>query len=81
MGLKKRGGNTMSTLTIRILEKHKDSLSDAAMRTGLTRMEGGELTGNISMLINLLAQALPHKSEAEIREFLMSRGEKGVQEQ
>lgn len=62
----------MSTLTIRILESQKTSLNEAALRAGLSRMEGGKLTGNISALISLLAQTLPDKSASEIKSLLFS---------
>lgn len=63
----------MSTLTVRILEDHKDNLSQGALRAGLARVEEGEVRGNISALIALIAQALPGKSESEIKDFLAKK--------
>ena len=63
-------GDKMSTLTLRIMESQKASLSDAAKRIGFVRQTEGELTGNTSALIVQLARALPNKTEAEIKAFL-----------
>lgn len=59
----------MSTLTVRIRENDKENLSAGAMRAGLIRLEDGEMRGNISALLTLLAQALPAKSPDEIQRF------------
>ena len=65
----------MTTLTIRIREDLKDNLDNAALRAGFSRIKEGELSGNISTLLHLLAQSLPTKSDEEIRRFIMDRGE------
>lgn len=67
--------NKMSTLTIRIMERRKSNLDEVALRLGFTRMKEGELRGDITALLNQLAEALPAKSEGEIRRFLAERGD------
>lgn len=63
----------MSTLTVRIMERRKSNLDEAALQLGFTRMKEGELRGDISALLNQIAEALPSKSADEIRRFLMER--------
>jgi hypothetical protein len=63
----------MSTLTIRIMEQRKTSLDDAALALGFTRMKEGEIRGDITALLNQIADALADKSPEEVRRFLMQR--------
>ncbi|BCM89033.1 hypothetical protein IAD21_00876 [Abditibacteriota bacterium] len=69
----KKDKNQMSTLTVRIMERRKSNLDEAALQLGFTRMKEGELRGDISALLNQIAEALPSKSADEIRRFLMER--------
>ncbi len=60
----------MSTLTIRILESRKEGLDQTAARLGFNRMKQGQVKGDITALLTQIADALPGKSESEIRAFL-----------
>lgn len=61
----------MGTLTVRIRDDLKENLDEAAYRVGFSRMKEGELKGDISALLNMLARALPGKSADEIMTFLV----------
>lgn len=63
----------MSTLTVRIMERRKSNLDEAALALGFTRMKEGEMRGDITALLNQIAEALPSKTPDEIRRFLMER--------
>lgn len=68
----RKNEDKMSTLTIRILEKQKQNLDDAASRLGFHRMKQGEVKGDITALLTQIAQVLPDKSPEEIRAFLLT---------
>lgn len=63
----------MSTLTIRVMQERKLNLDNAALQMGFTRMKEGEVRGDISALLNQIADALPSKTPDEIRRFLIER--------
>ena len=55
------------------VKRRKTNLDEAALALGFTRMKEGELRGDITALLNQIAEALPSKSPDDIRRFLMER--------
>ncbi len=73
---KKSEERKMTNLIVRMEETDKNNLGDTALKLGFSRLEKGEVRGNASMLINLLARALPDKSAEEIKAFLFASKDK-----